>query len=95
MLHVKIVPPRISRCVFAKHLRNNPEYLRKLDKEDDTIWITPYQERDWFRANLIDCILEDEIIKDDMYFVELECNGIHYMVEKLNEQEISMFTKRN
>lgn len=91
MLHIKIVMPYQGRAGFAKHLRNNPEYVRKLDKKNETVWLNPYIEKDWFRLTFIENLLEDGFIKDGMWDVELENNGIHYMVEKATCEELLKF----
>ena len=95
MLHIKIVLPSVREVVYPKHLRNNPQWLRKLDKEGKTIYLNPYREKDWFRLKLIEPLLDGGIIREDAYNVENVFDDIHYVVEKLTELETTLFITRN
>ena len=94
MLHIKIVLPSVTEAVYPKHLRNNPQWLRKLDKEGKTIYLNPYREKDWFRLKLIEPLLDGGIIREDAYNVENVFDDIHYVVEKLTELETTLFIER-
>ena len=92
MLHIKIVPPYFFKANIPKHLRNNPEWLRKLAKNGDTKYINPYSEKDWFFVYLIEPYLYDGFVKDEYWNVELECLGIKYVLEKPTKEEIKDFS---
>ena len=88
MLHIIIIIGKSSGGL-KKHLLNNPEYLRKLDRNDKTIYVTPYFDDKFFHRKIIRPKLnEDGYIKDDCLGVEFKCRGINYYItieNRINE----------
>ena len=52
MLHIVIMIGRTSGGL-AKHLLNNPEYLRKIDRENGMIYVAPYFDDKFFHREII------------------------------------------
>lgn len=96
MLYIKIVPQYLLHSDFDKSLRNNKEYLRKLDKINAMVYVNSYTEKDWFRLNIIQpALTEDGFIKNEYYNVEAKCSGIKYVLVKPSLLEYGLFAKFN
>lgn len=80
MLHIVIMIGRSSGGL-AKHLLNNPEYLRKLDRENGMIYVAPYFDDKFFHREIIRPKLDENgYIKKEYLGVEYECSGISYYI---------------
>lgn len=90
MLHIVIMIGKMSGGL-EKNLLNNPEYLRKLDRENGTIRVAPYFDDKFFHREIIRPKLDENgYLMKECIGVEYQCSGIDYYItieKRLNELE--------